>query len=406
MPAILVVHARYRQRAGEDAAVDAEIELLRTHGHRVDVLLADNETLDDSTTVGRLRAAAEALWSARAARRVRRLVSEAEPAIVHVHNTFAVLSPSIYRALGDWPGGLVQSVHNYRFACPSANFFRDGQPCYDCLGRLLAWPGMVHGCYRGSRIASAVAAGTIATARATRAWARVDRFVAPSHAVARLLAAAGIPEERVRVKPNFVLHDPGAGRPGDAFLFAGRLAIEKGVETLLAAWSMLADPPPLRIAGVGPLETLVREVASRVPSVTYLGELEPADVRVEMRQAAALVFPSLWSEPFGLSIIEAFAAGIPVLAARAGAPAELVEDGRTGRLFEPSDPVALAAVVDAARRRPGELAEMGAAARRRYLDRYTGDANHEALLVIYNDVLADRARLAKGARLAQPTRRA
>jgi glycosyltransferase involved in cell wall biosynthesis len=396
-PAILVVHARYRQRAGEDAAVEAEIELLRTHGHRVEVLLADNDSIDDRTTAGRLRAAAEALWSRRAARRVRRLVSEVEPAIVHVHNTFPVLSPSIYRALVGWPGGLVQSVHNYRFACPSANFFRDGHPCHDCMGRPLAWPGILHGCYRGSRAASAVAAGTIATRRLTRAWARVDRFMAPSSAVARLLAAAGIPEDRVRVKPNFVAWDPGPGRPGDAFLFAGRLTVEKGIDTLLVAWSMLADPPPLRIAGAGPLEALVREVASRHPSVTYLGELAPDAVRDEMARAAALVFPSRWPEPFGLSVIEAFASGIPVLAARAGAPAELVEDGRTGRLFEPSDPAALAAVVDAARRRPDELAEMGAAGRRRYLELYTAAANHAALAAIYDDVLAERARIARPA---------
>lgn len=393
-PAILVVHARYRQRAGEDAAVDAEIELLRTHGHRVGVLLADNESIDDRTTTGRLRAAAEALWSPRASRRVRRLVRDVEPAIVHVHNTFPVLSPSTYRALVGWPGGVVQSVHNYRFACPSANFFRDGRPCHDCLGRSLAWPGIIHACYRGSRAASAVAAGTIATRRLTQAWGRVDRFVAPSSAVARMLAAAGIGADRVRVKPNFVAQDPGVGRSGDAFLFAGRLTVEKGVDTLLEAWSMLVDPPPLRIAGAGPLEVLVREVAGRDLSVTYLGELGPDAVREEMRGAAALVFPSRWPEPFGLSVIEAFAAGTPVLAARAGAPAELIEQGSTGRLFEPSDPAALADAVDRARRRPGELAEMGIAARTRYLERYTAEANYSALVAIYEDVLTERARFA------------
>lgn len=395
--AILVVHARYRHRAGEDAAVDAEIELLRAHGHRVEVLLADNEAIDNTTASGQLRAAVEALWSSRAARLVGERVMETAPAIVHIHNTFPLLSPSIYRALESWPGGVVQSVHNYRFACPSANFFRDGHPCHDCLGKPLAVPAIVHGCYRGSRLASAVSAGTIATRRATHAWARVDRFVAPSQAVAQMLAAAGIRQERVRIKPNFVLRDPGVGQSGDAFLFAGRLTTEKGVDTLLAAWSLLADPPPLRVAGSGPLEALVREVASRVSSITYLGEITPAAVREEMARAAALVFPSRWPEPFGLSVIEAFAAGTPVLAARAGAPAELVEDGRTGRLFEPSDPAALASVVDAARRQPAELREMGAAARRRYLERYTGEVNHAALEAIYHDVLAERARLARPA---------
>jgi glycosyltransferase involved in cell wall biosynthesis len=316
---------------------------------------------------------------------------------VHVHNTFPVLSPSIYRALVGWPGGLVHSVHNYRFACPSANFFRDGHPCHDCLGRPLALPGIVHGCYRGSRAASAVAAGTIATRRLTQAWARVDRFVAPSSTVARLLVAAGIAVERIRLKPNFVRLDPGPGRSGEAFLFVGRLAVEKGIQTLLVAWSMLANPPPLRIAGAGPLEALVREVASRSPAVTFLGELDPGAVRQEMRQAAALVFPSVWPEPFGLSIIEAFAAGIPVLAARVGAPADLVEDGHTGRLFEPTDAAALAALVDEARSRPDQLTEMGAAGRRRYLERYTGDANHRALTAIYDDVLTERASLAERA---------
>jgi glycosyltransferase involved in cell wall biosynthesis len=138
----------------------------------------------------------------------------------------------------------------------------------------------------------------------------------------------------------------------------------------------------------------VREVATRHPSVTYLGELAADAVREEMVRAAAVIFPSRWPEPFGLSVIEAFAAGTPVLAARAGAPAELVEEGRTGRLFEPSDPAALAAAVDAARHRRGELAEMGAAGRRRYLERYTGEANHVAIAAIYDDVLVERARRA------------
>jgi glycosyltransferase involved in cell wall biosynthesis len=393
---VLVVHARYRQRAGEDTAVDAEIELLRTHGHRVDVLLADNQAIDDGTTAGRVRAVAEALWSRRAATRIRRHVTEDWPAIVHVHNTFPALSPSIYRALDDWPGGLIQSVHNYRFACPSANFFRDGHPCFDCLGKRLAWPGVVHKCYRASRAASAVAAGTIVAHRLSRAWARVDRFVAPSAAVAWLLATS-IPRERIAVKANFVLEDPGAGPSGDGFLFAGRLAVEKGVETLLAAWSAMTDPPPLRIAGAGPLEGLVRQAAGRCPVITYLGELTPDAVRDEMRRAAALIFPSVWPEPFGLSVIEAFAVGTPVIAARAGAPAELVEDGRTGRLFEPSDAAGLAAVVAAARRQPSELAGMGAAARRCYLDHYTAENNYVRLAAIYGDALAARTRRAGAA---------
>jgi glycosyltransferase involved in cell wall biosynthesis len=395
---VLVLHARYRQRAGEDAAVDAEIELLRARGHRVEVLLAENESIQDDTLGGRLRAAAEAVWSMRAAHRVRQMVHATQPQIVHVHNTFPVLSPSIYRALSGWDGGVVQSIHNYRFACPSANFFRDGRSCHDCLGKPFAWPGIVHRCYRRSSAASAVSAATIASRRVSRAWARVDRFVAPSTTVASMLGAAGIAHERVRVKPNFLLRDPGVGRPGGAYLFAGRLAIEKGVDTLLAAWTMLVDPPELRIAGAGPLEQLVRDAASRVPALTYLGELTPDEVRREMARASALVFPSRWPEPFGLSIIEAFAAGIPVLAARIGAPAELVEDSRTGRLFEPSNAAALTAVVEMDRGQPGKLAEMGAAARQRFVERYTSDANYAAIRTIYEGVLTDRARLLRPAR--------
>jgi glycosyltransferase involved in cell wall biosynthesis len=391
-PSILVVHARYRQRAGEDRAVESEVELLRSHGHRVETLFADNDAIDDHTLRGQISAGVTALWSRGAAARIRTALNRAEPDVVHVHNTFPVLSPAIYRELARWPGAVVQSVHNYRFACVSANFFRSGRECHDCLGKRLAWPGVVHSCYRHSHLASAVSAGAIASTRLSGAWSRVDRFVSPSRALAELLVTAGVSKARVRIKPNFVVRDPGIGTPTGSFLFAGRLAAEKGADVLVEAWSLLRKPPPLRIAGDGPLADHIQAMASRIPAIAYLGPLTPEAVQQEMQRASALVFPSRWPEPFGLSIIEAYAAGVPVIAARSGAAIELVDHGVTGLLCSPSDAGSLAETVAESLVDEGTLRKMRASARTRFLDRYSAHANYPMLAGIYAEALAARRR--------------
>lgn len=392
---IMVVHARYQQRAGEDAEVDAEIDNLRSHGHDVIRFIVDNRSIQPAGVGAKARVAVETVWSRRAARQLEATAREARPAVAHVHNTFPLLSPAIYRPLDQSGAAIVQSIHNYRAVCASANLFRDGHDCTDCVGRRFAWPAIVHGCYRDSPAQSAVVAASQAASRVSGAWERsVDRFIAPSRAVADALAGRAVPADRIAIKPNFLAGSPSVGPAGDrpdAYLFAGRLAPEKGVLTIAAAWAALGDSAAVgRIAGSGPLDGEVADAAAADRRLVPLGALDRPAMSDELGRARAVIFPSVWREPFGLVVIEAFASGTPVIAARIGAPADLVEDGVTGLLFDPGDAADLADRIRWASAHPAEMAAMGGRARDAYEQRYSAEVNYRQLAQVYRDAIAHR----------------
>jgi glycosyltransferase involved in cell wall biosynthesis len=390
---ILIIHNRYRIAGGEDRVVEAEARLLRERGHEVLVHTRSNEELESGSVVGRTAAALRAVWSRAAVREVLARVRDFRPDVAHVHNVFHVISPAVYRALARSGVPVVQTLHNYRLLCPGALFLRDGRVCEDCLGRFFAWPGVVHRCYRGSLGASLGVAGSVAAHRLLGTWERaVSLYIALTQFARSKFIAAGFPPERVVVKPNFV-YPPASERvrrgPGDFFLYMGRLSPEKGVGTLLSTWrSPELGRVPLVLCGDGPLAGEVREAAAASGgAIRYLGRVGPEEIARLMGEARALLFPSLWYEAFPLVIAEAYASGLPVLASRLGAAAELVEDGATGALLPPGEPEAWCAGVLWAWREPSCLSAMGERARRVYEERYSPEANYRLLLEIYHRVL-------------------
>ena len=348
-------------------------------------LLFDNADLRESRSpLDDLSLAAAAIWSREAARRVADAIRADRPDVVHVHNTFAAASPSVYRAAARLGVPVVQTLHNYRLVCPAATLFRDGHPCTDCVQAWLPAPAVIHACVRGSRSQSLVAAATIGIHRRIGTFAdRIDRYVALTTFQRRFLVEAGLPDTRVHVIPNFLEPDPGAGQGSrSGVLFVGRLSIEKGIDCLLAAASRPAISGLLDVAGDGPLASQVAERGT-AGLVRYLGPLAGDEVARRMRSALALLVPSIWYEGFPMVVLEAYAAGTPVIAARIGSLEELIEDGETGLLVTPGDPVDLARAIRWAVDHPGEMAGMGAAARRRYENRYRGPDHLAALLDVY-----------------------
>lgn len=382
---MLLVHERYRQRAGEDAVFDAELELLRGMGHPVDALVVNNDAIPDDPGLGqKIRLGVETIWSRRGAGLVSRRLAARPVDVVHVHNTFPLLSPSIYGAVRSSGAAVVQTIHNYRPICPAATLFRDGRPCEDCVGRAVAWPSVVHGCYRDSRVQTLPIAAMLATQRVTRSWRNVDAFIALTEFAASKLAEGGLPADRIHVKANFIAPDPGPRTgAGEGFLFVGRLAPEKGIGTIIDAAPLLDPAIVVRVVGDGPEEDRLRAAATAHPALRPAGRLDRSAVLAELAACRALVFPSLWYEGLPMTLLEAFAVGVPVIAARIGAAAALVEDGVTGLTFEPGDHAALAARLAWAQAHPAEMAAYGQAARKRFEARYTADASHRRLLEIY-----------------------
>lgn len=383
---ILLVHNYYKQPGGEDRVFEAEAHLLETYGHHVLRYTAHNDELDRRSAPALAR---DTLWNRSVAKALTEICRRERPSVVHFHNTFPLISPAAYHAVRSTGIPTVQTLHNYRILCPAATFFRDGKVCEECLGRQIPWPGVVHACYR-SRTAVATVSAMVTAHRMLRTWKqKVSRYIALTEFARHKFIEGGVPAEQVAVKPNFVAPDPGMGtHQGNYALFVGRLSPEKGIRVLLDAWSHLAGRIPLKIVGDGPLASLLQQSP---PGVEWLGQKTREDVLSLMKGAVLLVFPSEWYETFGLTIVEAFATGLPVVASRLGSAAELVEDGSTGLHFRAGDATDLAERVNWAVARPSRLVEMGECARREYLDKFTAPQNYRMLTEIYRQVVAEAA---------------
>lgn len=386
---ILSVHNTYQIRGGEDESRAAEENLLREHGHHVDQY---EETNDRVATLSKAQLAVKTIWSTETYRDVTQHLKQHAVDVVHVQNFFPLISPAVHHAAHDAGVPVVQTLRNYRLLCPNALFFRDGNVCEDCLGKAIPYPGVVHGCYRDSRVASAGVATMIVAHRALKTWTQnIDYFITLTEFARQKFIAGGFPAEKIIVKPNFVNPDPQPGKgDGGYMLFVGRLSVEKGLDTLIEAWRRLDIPVPLKIIGDGPLSDMVQSAAQEINTIEWLGRQPMQEVYDLMGRAIAVIFPSKWYETFGRVAVEAFAKGTPVIASNIGAIAELVDGDRTGRRFSPGDPDDLTRQVKWLMNHPGAVHQMRQAARVEFQTRYTAEINYRLLMDIYTKARASR----------------
>lgn len=398
---ILVVHNRYRPTApsGENGVVDQETAALRALGHEVELFQRHSGEIESWSLPRKATLPARTIWSQESRRALAAELARFRPDVVHVHNTFPLLTGSVLRACRDAGVPLVASIHNYKLACASGELFRAGQVCHDCLGGS-GLPALAHGCYRGSRLATL----PIALARPVhrKAWQTlVSAYIFVSGAQRDLLDPLGLPPERRFVKHNFVpVPDPsdpadplGSGqsepvRTQHAVAFVGRLDPAKGAPFLMAAWDAFraqrpSSPLRLTIAGGGPLQDEVSRWAADRASVTFAGYLQRAQVPRFLASARAVLLPSQWEETFGLVAVEAMAVGTAPIASGHGSFPELITPGVDGALFPQADTGALVDLLASVDDDPQRWDGYGQAGRRTYLTRFTPQANVDRLIDIY-----------------------
>ena len=389
---VLIVHNRYQQRGGEDSVVASEAGLLADHGVEVETLEENNDSI--AGLAGKIEAAVSVFkGTQKSNERVDAALARFAPDVVHVHNWFPTVSPSIFWKCKQAGTPVVNTVHNYRLLCVKATLFRDGKVCEDCIGSTLRLPGVMHKCYRDSRSGSAVATAGMLAHWSRGTWHEaVDRYIALSVFAREKLIEGGLPERKILVKPNFVYPDPGAkGGHGGYYLFVGRLTEEKGIRTLLECWKRGPDLPLLRVAGGGPLEEEARRTAATLENVQLLGNRSSADVMAMMGEAKALLCPSVWYEGMPRVAIESMAVGTPIVASRLGTYPEMITDGENGVLFESGNPDALLErlrAMESARALEG----MRTGTRRRFEAEYTGERNLKLLLDIYDHTISSATR--------------
>ncbi len=381
---ILLIHNYYHWRGGEGISMSMEAGALREAGHQVDYFTMDNAV--DLQRIGRLHAAARSIWSVNAYSAIRAKIRAMKADIVHVNNFFPLISPAVFAAARKAGVPSVQSLRNYRYFCPATSLFRDGHICTECADGFSLRPAVRYRCYRGSLPGSVVSCASLTLQR--RASWLPDAAIAISRFVHDRYREQGWPAERVFVKPNTVWPVPDAGKGGECFVVAGRLADDKGLDIVIDAWSRIArsgaSAPVLRIFGDGPMrESLAAEVRrlGLDDVVIFEGQRSFEETSEAIANARALVFPSVRYEPFGRPVVEAFALGTPVLASDIGGPGELVRNGETGFLVPPGDAVALAERVK--EMQSCDLDAMRRVCRKEFDDLYAPSQNVAVLLGIY-----------------------
>ncbi len=392
---ILLVHNSYQQPGGEDIVFEQERQLLELAGHNVITYRRSNWEVAEYSGLRQIELLGRTIWARDVRESFARLLDGEKPELVHVHNTFVMISPSIFSVCREKGVPVVQTLHNYRLCCPASTFFRDGHLCEECVDHGL-WRGVAHGCYRDSRAATAAVALMLAVHRRRQTWIReVDCYIALTKCSRDKFLRAGLPAEKIFVKPNFVYPDPGppARERGGYALFVGRLSPEKRVSTMLAAWRHLQELNiPLVILGGGPQLEHLKKENQNPAQISFRGQVSRDQTLAAMRGARFLVFPSEWYENFPVTIAESFACGIPVICCRMGAMQEIVEDGRTGLQFTTGDAADLAQKVEWAWTHPKEIQFMGNEARREYQAKYTAAKNYPMLMEIYQHALSRNIR--------------
>jgi glycosyltransferase involved in cell wall biosynthesis len=384
---VVVVHNRYRSAApsGENRVADQESTALEAHGHEVERFERLSDDIETWPPLRRALMPVKVVWNGEPRRSLIELLRRFRPDVVHVHNTFPLISPSVLYACRDERVPVVATIHNYRLLCASSDFFREGAPCHDCAGRHLPTPAIAHRCYRASVAATLPVVASTVVHR--RAWQKlVSGYVFLSEAQRGILAALDLPAQRTFVKGNLVPRAVSAGVPKENLVaYLGRLDPAKGLPLLMAAWDRFESQPTqglrLVIAGSGPLENQVSEWAASRPAVAVVGKLSPSDCSRLVERSRAVVLPSQWEETFGLVAVEAMAAGVPAVAPAHGSFPELIGDG--GILFEPGRADALSEALQAVDTDPSRLEGLGLAARHIYEERFDPEVNLQQLLDIY-----------------------
>jgi len=340
---VLIVHNRYKILGGEDLSTEAEVALLRCNGVEVDTFYVNNADIDIKH---RATLAMNTVWSKHFYREIREKIEQEKYDLVHVQNFFPLLSPSIFYACQKAGTKVVMSVRNYRLICPNAQMYVNGSVCMECVGKKIPVQAIWKKCYRKSAVTTSAVVAMLAFHNFLNTWKnKVDGYICVSEYVKSQLTLGGFGREKLFVKHNFVTTglEP-CFENGEYYIFAGRLSEEKGIDILLNSFRLSSKK--LVIVGDGPLAETVRTFADENPNTVYLGRKSLEEIYLLISKARALIFPSKWHEPFGRTIVEAFAHGTPVIASAMGGITELIRDKHNGILFNPGQADGLQNAID------------------------------------------------------------
>jgi len=382
---ILFVHNFYQIAGGEDGVLKQEMDLL-TDEHEIMQYTVTNDSI--SSFFNKVMTLLRVPFSLKSYREFKRYLELHNPDVVHVHNYFPLLSPSVFYACKKVGVPVVHTLHNYRAVCPTALLMHEGKVNERSV-KHNAWWTVTQKVYKDSLLGSFALACMVQLHKRVGTWkTQVNVFIALTQFAKDKYVEAGWPEDKIIVKPNFMA-DPFNGsdkltKTGGYALFVGRLSEEKGIDILLDAWKNI--DLPLKLIGTGPFKQQLEN--NTQSNIEYLGLKEKPEVLELIKNADFVVMPSTWYEGFPMVLVEAFACGTPVIVSNIGSMKEIVTP-QTGLQFNVGDPQNLQQQVKKMLSNQDEMSVMAVNARKEYLNNYVPSINKKELVDIYQHAIKE-----------------
>jgi len=376
---ILFIHNRYQIKGGEDSVLENEIQLLKNNGHQVDNYILSNNSI--KSIFKKIKVFLSIHYSNEQKIKISNYIKQSKPDIVHVHNFFPLITPSVFDACIENNIPVIHTLHNFRLICPSAILMHKNK-IYKKSIKQGAYSTIVDKVYKKSYLGTYAVARMIEYHKRNETWnTKVDQFISLTNFAKSKFLESGFLDEKISIKPNFCSYkdyeNKNIQRKGA--LFVGRLSEEKGINLLLQAWENLSIK--LKIIGDGPLLSLVNNANN--PNIQYLGFMNQEQIFNEMQKASFLVFPSQWYEGFPMVIIESFANGLPIIASNLGSMGEIIKNDFNGLHFKVGDSNDLIKKINLLNSDKHKCKQMSLNALTDYKNHYTEQKNYKLLINIY-----------------------
>ncbi|GAB1766404.1 glycosyltransferase family 4 protein [Priestia megaterium] len=386
---VLIIHNYYKHSGGEDKVVEEEIRLLEQNKINVIKYFISNDEIKMDGVINKLILGINTIYSKKQYNSLKAILLKERPDVVHVHNTFPLISPSVYYLCSELGVPVVQTLHNYRLGCAGAMLLRDGQVCEKCIqGSLIN--GIKHGCYRDSRIQTVPLSTMLYTHRFLNTWnKKVNKYIALTSFAKKKFQEIGLDEKKIAVKPNFIKSQHISNYTKEnQIVFVGRISKEKGLHLLLEAWKGLSPQfkTKLNIIGDGPLKEELASKYEKYKNINFLGKLDSNEVLGHMAKSKYIVVPSVWYEGFPMTIIEAYSVNTPVISSNIGSLKEVVKEEVTGFHFENNNVADLKYVLEKALKYK-EYEDLQENIKVHFNNNYTSDINFKILMNIYKEVI-------------------
>jgi len=386
---ILQIFNRYLQYGGEEGSITRIGDALQ-HIHNIDYFFYSTTQLKGEAWWDNLKIPWKAYHNSEVELGLKRLQQHGKYDVWQIHNVFPAMSPVVYELALKWNTPIIHYLHNYRFSCVNGFFLNHGQPCQRCLSGNF-WPAFQTACWRNSRAESGWMGIITHRIRQMPLFEKVFRWIAISEAQKREHVRMGIPADRINVIHHFLEPEapPLPPSPNPTAIFVGRLSPEKGVDRLLEAWKLIGGGERrLVILGGGPEKAHLERQAKGLAGVEFVGFVTKKEQRRYWKESLFSVVPSIWLEPFGMTVLESWAHGRPVVGHAIGALPELIREGIDGSLADPASVDDLAGKMDAMLSNPNHAHAMGLGGRRHLEDYFNQRRWLSQIAGIYDELAA------------------